>query len=58
MTKQITVSDATYSLIVECNEILRKKDGYERSANMTLADVCLAFLRENKKNAELMSEDG
>ena len=53
---KITVSDATYNLIIECEEILHKKDGIHRSPNMTLAEVCLFYRQALKETLEIMND--
>jgi len=45
----ITVSKATYDLILDCSEILEKETGTRQSVNMTIAEILLRFRQKEKQ---------
>lgn len=44
MSKEISVSYATYELILKCHEILKKS-----SLNMTVVELAMFFLRKHEE---------
>jgi len=51
MSKQITVSKATYEKLLECQKIMEKT-----SLNMTIVELALSFLQKKKIEKELKAE--